>query len=151
MWAIEGEGLFFILVKEGVGEFAEGAITYRVGSGDVLVWNGVGGGKICAAEDEELVFWSFSLTFEHLFPLFASQEICLLENVVDSLKAMKLHRSGTPLAAECHRLVAEVSPQNNLDHRTQLLRIVGAILTEEFGVAHPQRVGFIPVEEHMRQ
>lgn len=150
-WVTAGPGLFFILVKGGSGQYAGGAIAHRLSGGDVLVWNGEAGGKLCVTDGGEIVFWCFSLEFEHLFPLFASEEISLLQNVVDSFRAARLYQAGTPLARECGRLLAEVPPQFNLDHRTQLLRIVGAILTVEFKNARPQRVGFIRVEEHMLQ
>jgi AraC-like DNA-binding protein len=150
-WLTAGSGLFFIFVKGGSGIYGAGAITQRLSAGDVLVWNGEAGGKLRVVDGGEVVFWCFSLSFEHLFPLFSSSEISLLRNVVDALKSARLYHAGAPVARECNRLLAEVPPQFNLDHRTQLLRIVGAILTVEFAVARPQRVGFIRIEEHMLQ
>lgn len=150
-WLTGGPGLFFIFVKGGGGKYLGGSVTHRLSAGDVLVWNGEAGGKLLVGDGGEVVFWCFSLSFEHLFPLFSSEEISLLQNVIDGLKSAKLYHSGAQVARECNRLLAEVPPQFNLDHRTQLLRIVGAILTVEFAAARPQRVGFIRVEEHMLQ
>ena len=150
-WLAAGPGLFFVFAKGGSGKYTGGTAKHRLSAGDVLVWNGEAGGKLGVPEGGEMVFWCFSLAFEHLFPLFSSEEISLLQNVLDGLKSAKLYHANSQLARECNRLLAEVPPQFNLDHRTQLLRIVGAVLTVEFAVARPQRVGFIRVEEHMLQ
>src|SRR4051812_13221208 len=150
-WIKPGEGQSFVFLKGGTGRFIAGTVTHRLAAGDVLVLSATIGGKIIAAERSELAFWCFSLSVEHLFPLFASNEICLLQNVTDGLKGAKLYASTTPLARECHRMLAEVPPQFNLDHRSQLLRVAAAILTVEFKTAQPQRIGFVRAEEHMIQ
>jgi AraC-like DNA-binding protein len=98
-----------------------------------------------------MVFGFFAANFEHLFPLFASNEICMLQNVTEGFKGTKLYGASSPLAGECHRLLAEVPPQFNLDHRSQLLRVVAAILSVEFENAQPYWVGFVRAEEHMIQ
>src|ERR1043166_785801 len=150
-WTTNGPGLSFILAKGGSGSYASAAVTYRLTPGDVLVLNAASAGKLCVPEEGEMVFWWFSLCFEHLFPLFASNEICLLQNVTDSFKGPKLYPTSTALAKECHRLLGALPPQFNLDHRSQLLRVVAAILTVEFKTAQTHRVGFVRVEEHMIQ
>ena len=91
------------------------------------------------------------MCFEHLFSLFATNEIRLLQNVIDDFKAPRLYPASGVVAAKCHRLLAEVPPQFDLDHRSQLLRVVAAILTVEFKNAHDHRGGFIRIEEHMLQ
>jgi AraC-like DNA-binding protein len=128
-----------------------GSLTHRLVQGEVLVLNSSAKAKIAVPDKGEIVFWYFSLCLEHLFPLFASNEICLLQNVTDSFKGIKTYSPLDLLAKQCHRLLGEVPPQFNLDHRSQLLRVVGAILTVEFKTAQPQRVGFVRVEEHMIQ
>jgi len=105
-WLTAGPGLFFIFLKGGSGAYVGATVTHRLSAGDVLVWNGEAGGKLCVPDGGELVFWGFSLSFEHLFPLFSSEEISLLQNVVDSLKAAKLFQASTQLARECNRLLA---------------------------------------------
>jgi AraC-like DNA-binding protein len=91
------------------------------------------------------------LCFEHLLPLFASSEICLLQGVTEDFKRARLYPASSPLAVECHRLLGEVPPQFNLDHRSQLLRVAAAILTVEFTNAHGRRTGFVRPEDHMVQ
>ncbi|MGD0261297.1 MAG: helix-turn-helix transcriptional regulator [Verrucomicrobiota bacterium] len=137
--------------KGGVGKCLCGPLSQRLGTGDVLVLDGAVGGKLCGPERGEMVFACFSVCLEHLFPLFASKEICLLQGIADDFKRAKLYPASSPLAVECHRLLGEVPPQFNLDHRGQLLRVAAAILTVEFKNAHSQRVGFIRSEDHMIQ
>jgi AraC-like DNA-binding protein len=152
-WIHREKGLSFVFPKEGGGKYVSKAVTQRFVPGDVLVLNGTpeDEGGLCADEGGELVFWFFAANFEHLFPLFASNEICMLQNVTEGFKGTKLYGASSPLAGECHRLLAEVPPQFNLDHRSQLLRVVAAILSVEFKTAQPYRVGFVRAEVHMIQ
>jgi AraC-like DNA-binding protein len=150
-WINKQGGLSFVFPKGGAGRCLCGPLNQRLGPGDVLVLDGAAGGKLCAPDRGEMVFACFSVCFEHLLPLFASSEICLLQGVTDGFKRAKLYPASSPLAVECHRLLGEVPPQFNLDHRGQLLRVAAAILTVEFMNAHGQRVGFIRPEDHMIQ
>ena len=152
-WIHGANGLSFVFPKEGGGKYVSKAGTQRLVPGDVLVLNGTpeDEGGLCADERGEMVFWFFAVNFEHLFPLFASDEICMLQNVTEGFKGTKLYGASSPLARECHRLLAEVPPQFNLDHRSQLLRVVAAILSVEFKNAQPHRVGFVRAEVHMIQ
>ncbi len=148
-WINGANGLSFVFPKEGGGKYVSTEVTQRLTPGDVLVLKGEGG--LCADDGGEMVFWFFTAHFEHLFPLFASNEICLLQNVTEGFKGFKSYGATSPLAGECHRLLAKVPPQFNLNHRSQLLRVVAAILSVEFSIAQPSRVGFVSAEEHMIQ
>src|SRR3989442_1007319 len=150
-WINSAEGLFLLFPKGGAAKYVSELITYRLTPGDVLVLDGAAGGKLCVSNGSEVLFQGFSLCFEHLFPLFATKEIRLLQNVVDDFKVPRLYPASSAVAANCHRLLAEVPPQFDLDHRSQLLRVVAAILTLEFKSTHGQRGGFIGIEEHMIQ
>src|ERR1035438_1670233 len=150
-WINKQDGLSFVFPKGGVGKCLCGPLNQRLAPGDVLVLDSAVGGKLCAPDRGEMVFACFSVCSEHLFPLFASNEICLLQGVTNDFKRAKLYPASSPLAVECHRLLGEVPPQFNLDHRSQLLRVAAAILTVEFKNAHSQRVGFIRPEDHMIQ
>jgi AraC-like DNA-binding protein len=152
-WNHGANGLSFVFPKGGGGKYVSKAVTQRLVPGDVLVLNGTpeGEGGLCADEGSEMVFWFFAANLEHLFPLFASNEICLLQNMTEGFKGTKLYGASSPLAGECHRLLAEVPPQFNLDHRSQLLRVVAAILSMEFENAQPYRVGFVRPEKHLIQ
>jgi AraC-like DNA-binding protein len=153
-WIHGANGLSFVFPKEGGGKCVSKAVTQHLVPGDVLILNGTpeAEGGLCADEEVEMVFWFFVANFEHLFPLFASNEIWQLQNLIEAFKATRLYEVHSPLARECHRLIAEVPPQSsNLDHRSRLLRVVAVILSAEFKNAQPYRVGFVRAEEHMIQ
>lgn len=150
-WINKQGGLSFVFPKGGAGKCLCGPLNQRLASGDVLVLDGAAGAKLCAPDRGEMVFAWFSVHFEHLFPLFASKEICLCQAVTDNFKRAKLYPAASPLAVECHRLLGEVPPQFNLDHRSQLLRVAATILTAEFRSAHSERVGYIRPADHMIQ
>src|SRR5438105_13303227 len=80
-WINKGHGLSFVFPRGGAGKYVSGPGGYRLAPGDVLVLNPEVAGNLCAPDRGEVVFWWFSLCFEHRFPLFASNEICLLQNV----------------------------------------------------------------------
>ena len=150
-WTHKGAQLSFIFPKAGVGKWVAGAVAQRLEPGDVLVLNAALGGKLCVAGPGEMDFWCISLQLEHLFPIFESSEICLLQNIFDGFKTAKLYPAASAVAQECHRRLAEIPAQVNLDHRSHLLQVAAAILTVEFNRAKSQRVGFIRPEEHMAQ
>jgi AraC-like DNA-binding protein len=150
-WVHEGEGLFFLLVKGGGGELVSGSTIQRVGPGDVAVLNGPPWSKLAVSDKSELVFQCFSICFEHLYPLFASNEISHLQEVTDVFRGGRVYPAPSSAAIECHRLLKEVPPQFNLDHRSQLLRVASVILTLQFKTAQPQRAGFARSDEHMLQ
>jgi AraC-like DNA-binding protein len=150
-WVNRREGLCFLFLRGGAGKCSAGTAVHRLGPGDVLVLNGVVGGKLGALDHGDLVFSCFSLCFEHLFPLIAAGEISLVQNVTEALKGVKVYPASSAAALECHRLLQDVPPQFNLDHRSQLLRVASVILSLEFKSAQPQRVGFVRSDEHMVQ
>ena len=62
-----------------------------------------------------------------------------------------LFGSSSPLAKQCVKLAEEVPAQFNFDHRSHLLRLVGAILTAEFKAQQPKLAGFVPMRDHVVQ
>jgi AraC-like DNA-binding protein len=149
-WPNQGQGFSFVLAKGGSGQYVSDSAAQRLLPGDVLVLKAADGGKIAAANDE-MIFWSFSVCFEHLFPLFSVAEICLLQNITENLKGSKLYPASSSLAQECHRLVASAPSQGNVEHRSQVLRVAAAVLSAEFKNARSQRAGFVRMEDHMLQ
>jgi AraC-like DNA-binding protein len=149
-WLNERPRLLFVFPKGDGGKYVSGSKTHRLSTGDILVVEAALGDKICA-QTGETIFWWFSACLENLYPLFATNEICLLQNVIEGFKGTKLYRASSQLALECQRLLSDVPPQGDLGHRGQLLRIVSAILSEEFKSVQRQRVGFVRVEEHLIQ
>jgi AraC-like DNA-binding protein len=94
-------------------------------------------------------FSCFSLHLEHLFPLFESSEICMLQNISDGFRTARLYPAASTMAQECHRRLAEIPDRNDLDRRTRLLHVASAVLTDEFSNGKAGRVGFARPEEHM--
>src|SRR5512140_271989 len=80
-WGHNPGGLTFVFPKGGIGKCLCGTLTQRLAPGDVLVMDGAIGGKLCGPDRGEMVFACFSVCFEHLLPLFASNEISLLQGV----------------------------------------------------------------------
>lgn len=149
--ALNQEGLTFVFARGGAGNYASKVSSHRLGAGDLLVLNGGSGGKLYVNDKGEFTFWAFSVCFEHLLPLFGSNEISLLHNLTEGFKAAKIYPASSPLAVDSHRLIASVPPQFNLDHRGQLVRVAAGILSVEFKEAQNQRAGFERPEEHMVQ
>ena len=150
-WGRQGEGVCFLFPRAGLGQYQNTSSKQPLSPGDVLVVSGEAADQICPGNRGEFVFSSFSLRLDHLLPLFAGTEISLLQVVIDGFKGHKFYPASSPLAAGCHKLVGEIPPQFNLDHRGQLLRVAAAILNEEFNTAHGQRVGFVRAEDHLVQ
>ena len=148
-WSPQNEGLCFVFPKGGVGQCVNGTATERLAPGDILVWEGGPGSRLNVPKGAEMVFWSFSLRLEHLLPLFAGNEISLLQGVTDNFRGSKHFAASTPLAIKCHQLIEAIPPQPDLEHRSHLLRVAAAILNEEFRTLHHQRVGLGQVEERI--
>jgi AraC-like DNA-binding protein len=148
----KGEGLFFLFSKGGAGKFTSKMASHRLARGDMLVFDGSAGGKLTGSDEKaDFQFWDFSVCFENLLPLFASNEISLLHHITEGFKAAKIYPASSPLAVECQRLLSLVPAEFNLDHRGQLIRIAASILSVEFKVAQAQRGGYVRAEDHMIQ
>jgi AraC-like DNA-binding protein len=137
----------------GGGKYAAGqnGSGVRLGPGDVLLLSQGAGGRLRVLEGEELVFWHFSLSVEHLYPLFAGHEIALLQGVLEGLKGAKVYPASSTVATQCHQLVKSIPPELNVEHRSHLVRVASVILADEFKGAHRQRAGFVRPEEHLHQ
>jgi AraC-like DNA-binding protein len=148
-WTPMGKGLRFLFPQAGVGKYVSGPVAASVSKGEVLALNGTEAGKVRAMNGPELVLRSFSVRLEHLFPFLAANELPLLARVTENLNAIKWYPASTPVAMACHRLLNEIQPEFNLDHRIQLVRIAAAVLAEEFKVAETNPVGFVRAGAHI--
>jgi hypothetical protein len=101
-WAPKRQGLTFLFPNGGVGKYVSGPVAEPLSTGDVLVLNGRRAGRVCALRKGRIVFWSFSLRLEHLFPLLAPHEISLLKQFAESLKVARHYPASSSLARECH-------------------------------------------------
>lgn len=144
-------GLTFVFAKGGTGKCVTQVETLRLAPGEIMILNGSTGGKLGVHDKGEFLFWSFSVSFDNLMPLFSGNEISLLHHITESFKSAKIYNATHPVALECHRLLASVPPQFNLDHRGQLVRIAATILSVEFKEAQFRRSGYVRAEDHMVQ
>lgn len=149
--AISSNGLSFVFPKKGVGKYLSGPVVRTLFPGDVVVFSGTKAARICATDTLETLFWIFSASLEHLFPLLGSNEICRLQQIENAFQLPKCYPAATPLASECHRLLAEVPTRFDLGHRVQLLRVAAVILAAEFKTLCVRHDGYVGVEEHITQ
>jgi AraC-like DNA-binding protein len=144
------EGLTFVFARGGTGKCVTRTTSQILSPGDILVMNGTPGGRFTARDKNgEFLFWNFSICMESLLPLFSAEEISLLRNITKNYEAAKIYPASSPMASECHRLLAMVPPQFNLDHRGQLVRIASSVLSVEFKEAQTRRNGFGRSDEHV--
>jgi AraC-like DNA-binding protein len=148
-WDRKGSGLAFLFCKSGVGEYTAGGNRCRFGLGEVLVMDLAKGGSLCSQNGRDFAFWHFCVSLEHMFPLLAANEICLVPTVIEQFKTGKIYAASSALARECHKLLDDMPSQFNLGHRSQLLRIVAAVLSEEFKNTEVKRVGTRPDQRMM--
>ena len=77
-WESPGKGFSFLFPREGLGTYLVGPQAYLLNPGDVLVVNGDPKGRVGVKDGGEVALWLFSVSFEHLYPLFAGRELGLL-------------------------------------------------------------------------
>ena len=142
--------LCFVFPKGGLGSHAVPNHAQPLAPGDLLLLRNGKNCKLTTGKGGDFVFWFFCLRAEHLLPLFNASEIALFEDVLEDLGPSKHFVAATPVAAESHRLLAEVPPGTSLDHRAQLVRVAAGILGNEFKRSH-DRTGFISPGEHIVQ
>jgi len=143
------DAVMLVFPKGGQGKFTAGSNTQMLMPGSVLVVGEGIKGSLCISKDSELIYWFFSLHLEHLFPLFSSAEIPLLESMMEGFKSPRFFPAATPVAKQCHRLIEDVPAQFDLDHRSQLVRVAAVILSDEFKTARQRRTVPMNVEERI--
>jgi len=148
-WRSEGKGLDCVFSKSGMCEYVSGPLRLLLSPGGLLVMNSSAAGSLRALNGNGVTFWHFRAAFEHMVPLFAGREICLLPTVIDRFRVAKAYPASTQLARECHKLLGDVPTLPSLGHRGQLLRIVAAILSEEFQAVENSPDAFTSVEDRM--
>lgn len=148
-WSNADSGLCLVFPQRGGGRFVAPTTMQSLTAGDVLVTNTPLRGKLCATEHGELVFGWFTVSVEQMFPLFANEEICLLQRVVGNLKTVRVHPGSSAVARQCHQIIAELTQQSNLHYRGQLLRVICLLLDQEFDNAQFQRMEKIRIDQHL--
>ncbi len=150
-WVIGTGELHLFFPTRGAGEFVGRGVTQRFAAGDVLVVSGASGGVMSPRPKGDLALSAFSVSAEQLSPLFASQEIALLQQMLRGLKRPRHYPAGGAVAFECSRLLGEVPAELTLAHRSQLLRVAAVVLSEEFRNLGAERSGYIGIDEHLAQ
>ena len=148
-WPVRGEGIYLVFPQGGSGRFQSRTLEQHVAPGDLVLVGGGDGGKFFASAKGDLVLRTFSLCFEHLFPLFANEEIGNVQNVEETFREARYYPASSAMAGECGRLLGAVPPHFSLDHRIQLLRVFGAILDVELRTVRRKRDGFVRADEHL--
>ncbi len=148
-WTNARDMLSFLRINEGAARFVSGPASRSLSPGDVLVASSAFQGKLVSSSEHDLFFSVFFVSVEHLFPLFATQEIALLQSVMDCFKPFKQYPAATSVAQRWVRFLEEAPAQAGLDQRAQLLRAVAAVLAAEFGALQRQRVAAGGVEGHV--
>jgi AraC-like DNA-binding protein len=140
-WAHQQEGLAFLFAQEGRGTYVAGQVRRHLAPGDVLISNAGKAGRVVLAEGGGVAFSRFFVRLEHLYPLFAAEEVSLLEQVTGTLATPKLYAASSSVAKACRDLVKVIREEADLGHRSQLLRVAATVLSEEFKAARRQRAG----------
>lgn len=148
-WSPKGQGLEFVFMKQGMCEYISGTLRYLLSPGGLLVLNRSEAGSLRSLNDGESTFWHFSSALEHMVPLFSGREICMLPSLIERFRMAKVYPASTTLARECHQLLADTPSMPSLSHRSQLLRITAAILSEELRSAEFKPNGYSRVEERL--
>lgn len=149
-WSATPRELTFVLCREGVGTFKTNSAAGQLSPGDVLVTNGREWVEFRAAGGKPLVFGAFHLSWDLLAPLFAANELWLLQRLNEEFEACRLYAAKTRLAIECHRLVAEVPETDTFVHRSQLLHVAALVLATDLKKAQEKRNGSMGIEERLR-
>lgn len=137
---VDQKGMLFLFPKEGGGQFTSPSMTLRIRPGDVLILGETCRGSLTAHDGKRLNLAYFSANLDHFFPLLATHEIPTLEHITSELRRPKWLGATHPIAAECHRLIAEATPEMTLRHRGQLLRVAAALLSNEFTAAQTKQI-----------
>ena len=81
-WEPRGPGLCFVFIRGGAGIFAISSASHQFAQGDVLLVRGGSSVHLQTTGNNELVFSTFTVLVEHMFPLFSVREISQLQNLM---------------------------------------------------------------------
>jgi len=132
-WSPATRALHFLFPTSGGGLCETRGGPKPIHPGDVVVAEAGPEGplEVRAADGEELVFDTFAVLLEHLYPIFAPEEIALLPSASNALREVRHHPAASAVASDCSRLLRDVPDEFTLDHRGQLLRVAGAVIAAE--------------------
>lgn len=147
-WAVPAGGLCFLLPKNGEGICACGDDKVPVVQGDVVIVGNVSGATLSVSKGKSFQLGWFSLSLEHLYPLFGSSEIIYLHHFSEGFQGLMRYHGGTVEARECHKALIEVPSEFNLDHRSRLLRVVATALSAPLDRVQQQQKASLVQDTH---
>ncbi|MBI1177176.1 helix-turn-helix domain-containing protein [bacterium] len=150
-WCGSVPRFLFVFPREGDGVCVAGRNQTPLTAGDVLLSSQPVTPRLRLLQGHKFTFQYFSLASENLFPLLVGHEISLLQKFTERPSRLRVFPAESSVAMRCHRLVAETPPTLNMEHRSQLLRIAGAVLAEEFSAFQRQRLEIIRLDQNMVQ
>jgi AraC-like DNA-binding protein len=148
-WGCEGDELFLVFPKSGAWQMSSAGNQFRLAGGDAVVMSGRSGVKLTPLSETETALSWFSVSLDSLFPLFAAAEICFLQKMPQVLRTPKVYAAANPVTQQCHRLLAEIPAQCDLNHRSQILRVAALILSDELKSWQQQQFGLESAGDHM--
>src|SRR5579884_3729266 len=150
-WVNPGEGLWFVFPKAGTGEFISCAAHHRLSTRAALVANVGRAAASIRPVAPEFRFQCFQVGLETLFPPLACREIPRLRAAADRLKNGKTYSVEREPAAQCLALLQGVPTEDNLEHRTLLLRVAALLLEHELEAVNGKQLPAASAGERVRQ
>jgi AraC-like DNA-binding protein len=150
-WVKPGEGLWFVFPKAGAAEFVNGPVYHRLSPRVALVANVGSAPTIIRPATPEFHFRFFHVSLETLFPLLSCREIPRLRAAAAGLRTGQSYLAVREPAVQCLALLQKVPIEDNLDHRTLLLRVAAVFLEHEMQAVHEKQLPAASASERIRQ
>lgn len=126
-----GDGIHFFFPTQGSALCMANGNTQAIGEGDVLIFGDANRCRLTAPDESGFSARCFVVLVENLLLLASTAEIGVLTRRLDLLKNPRFHPGSLALSAACHQQLSGVTKDIGLEHRTQLLRIAGMLLSSE--------------------
>ncbi len=130
-WSQKPSGLAFLFFQKGDGSYIGTDCKREIVQGDLLVLPEQNAGKVSVANGS-LEMSLFSVCLEQILPLLRAKEVSRVPQLSNRLKAARLYPASSPVTSRCRGLLAGVSDRFDLDHKSQLLCVAAAVLSEQF-------------------
>jgi AraC-like DNA-binding protein len=124
--------MLFIFPCEGQGLYLSGKSFRPLINGDVLMSGLTSQVILRASVTSDFTLQVFSSGVENLYPCFGATELSVVQPLSERIRGIRIYSANTRPATEGHRLIKEVPPKVDLEHRAQLLRIAAVFLNHEF-------------------
>lgn len=133
-WSGDQQRVCFLFLKDGKCKYLSDRVSQVLGAGDLIVF-AKASDKLGALDAQGFSALRFLLSFAQLGALLGLRELSLLDKVSNNLSNSRYYPAASPMARQCHALVADTPPVLNLEHRSHLLKVAATILAEEFKAA----------------